>query len=133
MTADGGHSDFDAGQLLADADDVQQAAATGKSAIPQPPHVATRILSLDRRLVPMDARQVAAVSLAGAALVDRIGHRLQRAAVAEWCSRTTSPNVDESEFEVRAEARQGASMQAMRETVDRVEEELARSRASNQC
>ncbi|MCA9128240.1 MAG: efflux RND transporter permease subunit [Planctomycetales bacterium] len=30
-------------------------------------------------------------------------------------------NVDESEFEVRAEARQGASMQAMRETIDRVE------------
>lgn len=30
-------------------------------------------------------------------------------------------NVDESEFEVRAEAKQGASMQAMRETVDRVE------------
>lgn len=30
-------------------------------------------------------------------------------------------NVDESEFEVRAEAKQGASMHAMRETVDRVE------------
>ncbi len=34
-------------------------------------------------------------------------------------------NVDESEFEIRAEARQGASMQAMRETADRVEGELA--------
>ena len=34
-------------------------------------------------------------------------------------------NVDESEFEVRAEARQGASMLAMKETVDRVEAELA--------
>ncbi len=30
-------------------------------------------------------------------------------------------NVDESEFEVRAEARQGANMRAMRETIDRVE------------
>ncbi|MEM9643586.1 MAG: efflux RND transporter permease subunit [Planctomycetota bacterium] len=30
-------------------------------------------------------------------------------------------NVDESEFEVRAEAKQGASMRAMRQTVDRVE------------
>ncbi len=34
-------------------------------------------------------------------------------------------NVDESEFEVRAEARQGASMTAMRETIDRIEAELA--------
>tara|TARA_R110002049_G_scaffold185580_2_gene353778 strand:+ start:1557 stop:4754 length:3198 start_codon:yes stop_codon:yes gene_type:complete len=34
-------------------------------------------------------------------------------------------NVDESEFEVRAEAVQGASMQAMRETIDRVESLLA--------
>lgn len=33
-------------------------------------------------------------------------------------------NVDESEFEVRAEARQGANMEAMRETIDRVEAEL---------
>ncbi len=33
-------------------------------------------------------------------------------------------NVDESEFEVRAEATQGANMQAMTETVDRVEEVL---------
>ncbi|QEG40036.1 efflux RND transporter permease subunit [Roseimaritima ulvae] len=33
-------------------------------------------------------------------------------------------NVDESEFEVRAEATQGANMQAMAETVDRVEEVL---------
>ena len=35
-------------------------------------------------------------------------------------------NVDESEFEVRIEARQGANMTAMRETVDRVEERLER-------
>ena len=35
-------------------------------------------------------------------------------------------NVDESEFEVRIEARQGANMTAMRETVDRVEERLQR-------
>ena len=35
-------------------------------------------------------------------------------------------NVDESEFEVRIEARQGANMTAMRETVDRVEEKLER-------
>ncbi len=34
-------------------------------------------------------------------------------------------NVDESEFEVRAEAKQGASMAAMRETVQRVEAELS--------
>ncbi len=34
-------------------------------------------------------------------------------------------NVDESEFEVRAEAKQGANMLAMRETIDRVEAELA--------
>jgi hydrophobic/amphiphilic exporter-1 (mainly G- bacteria), HAE1 family len=33
-------------------------------------------------------------------------------------------NVDESEFEVRAEARQGASMSAMRHTLDRVEDAL---------
>lgn len=35
-------------------------------------------------------------------------------------------NVDESEFEVRIEARQGANMTAMRETVDRVEARLQR-------
>ena len=34
-------------------------------------------------------------------------------------------NVDESEFEVRAEARQGASLAAMKETIDKVEAELA--------
>ncbi len=34
-------------------------------------------------------------------------------------------NVDESEFEVRAEAKQGANMLAMRETIDRVEAELS--------
>ncbi|MGB4738509.1 MAG: efflux RND transporter permease subunit [Fuerstiella sp.] len=34
-------------------------------------------------------------------------------------------NVDESEFEVRAEARQGTSLAAMRETVDRMEEQIA--------
>lgn len=33
-------------------------------------------------------------------------------------------NVDESEFEIRAEAKQGASIMAMRETVDAVEDEL---------
>ena len=33
-------------------------------------------------------------------------------------------NVDESEFEVRLEARQGASLKAMRETLDAVEAEL---------
>ncbi len=34
-------------------------------------------------------------------------------------------NVDESEFEVRVEARQGASLKAMKETIDQVEAELA--------
>lgn len=33
-------------------------------------------------------------------------------------------NVDESEFEVRAEARQGTSLAAMRETIDRVEAQI---------
>lgn len=33
-------------------------------------------------------------------------------------------NVDESEFEVRVEARQGANMQAMRQTIDKVENKL---------
>lgn len=33
-------------------------------------------------------------------------------------------NVDESEFEIRAEARQGTSLAAMRETIDRIEAEL---------
>lgn len=34
-------------------------------------------------------------------------------------------NVDESEFEVRAEAKQGANLRAMQSTIDRVEQELA--------
>lgn len=33
-------------------------------------------------------------------------------------------NVDESEFEIRAEAKQGASLSTMRETIDRIEEKL---------
>ena len=35
-------------------------------------------------------------------------------------------NVDESEFEVRAEARQGTSLAAMKQTIDRIESELAK-------
>ncbi|WP_442511544.1 efflux RND transporter permease subunit [Novipirellula sp. SH528] len=42
--------------------------------------------------------------------------------LSQWVQRDYVPlNVDESEFEVRAEARPGASLMAMRETIDRAE------------
>ncbi|QDV54176.1 efflux RND transporter permease subunit [Rosistilla oblonga] len=47
--------------------------------------------------------------------------------LSQWVRRDYIPlNVDESEFEIRAEAKPGASLLAMRETIDRVEAELGK-------
>lgn len=46
--------------------------------------------------------------------------------LSQWVARDYVPlNVDESEFEVGIEARQGTSMQAMEKTIERVEQELS--------
>ena len=110
---DGGDPGFDAGELYADAHDVQQAAEARHVRIRTAPASRRGWYGLDGAGLYVVAAAVDAVSLGGAAAVGR--RRSRRTCwLYDLVKQDYIPtNVDESEFEVSVNAREGASLTSM--------------------